>query len=109
MTRCLFCPADGPGPSWTVRTLAVPVTFRSAFLGAHDDAAVTPAGVYDICRACARWLPYHRSAPLPRAITESLDAGLDAADLHPATRRQARSELIGWTRFVASQLTEEKP
>ncbi|MET7705449.1 hypothetical protein [Micromonospora sp. NPDC005413] len=106
MRRCLICPAAA-GQSlaigWTTRTLRAPVIYRSALGGGTAD---TPAGEHRLCPTCSAWLPEHRDRMLPPAVLDGIEATVGAADLHPATARRLRLELVGMVRHLAEALTQ---
>lgn len=104
--RCVLCPRQGTGEGWSPRLLATSVNFRSAFT---NEPMLSLAGRYLACWACARWLdnPNRAETPLPQAILAGIDDMLDAAQLHPTTRRAARAELVGQVRHLADHLTTQ--
>ncbi|MEU9516609.1 hypothetical protein [Micromonospora sp. NPDC048169] len=106
--HCVLCPAAEPtalaalSHGWTYRVLPEPVTYRSIFCG---PMLPTPAGEHSVCATCSAWLADHRDRMLPVAVLDAIDAIIAAGvELHPATERRLRMELIGMVRHLADAL-----
>jgi hypothetical protein len=105
---CAICSAvAGDDGSWARWILPEDIHWRSAFT--HDgQEPPLPAGQYETCPTCTRWIPDSRTADLPAAVRQALDDTLTAASLHPITARHLRAELVGRLRHLAGQLQPDQ-